>query len=247
MWIAFGDWISGAFSDDGLAIRISEGFDRMGAATSFAFVTFVAAMLGSAIWTLFLRRLVQWVQIKLDHPKWDEWIRQARTVVRDYEQYCISPKDDDGMQNTVPTRSFDEEYNVPSQHYGAHLEAEVVERTRKQSEVEFRIVLAIVSFFLSAALISDGGWLWCWTLLVPMALWLEVGMLESTSKDLINRYKLKAAIEDVIQLEKLIAGAGDDKSRDRLKVELEIATEERKDLNLSINRRGAKIYRRIRG
>jgi hypothetical protein len=249
LWISFGNWISGALGRDPLAVRIQGGFHSLGAATTFAIVTFVAAMLGSAIWTFCLRRFVRNLTRKLDHPDWARWIDEAKREVHEYEQYKVEPQLKQGRSG-LEANSSARAYYVPSRHHGDHLEAEVADRTRKQSEVEFRIVLAIVSLFISLSLILAGGLWWWWSLIPPVLIWIEVMMLKQTTEDLIDSYAQKELELNIVRFRNLLSGQQGEMSvemRRDTQEKLSAATAELDRLNRKRNRRGSKIIRSVNG
>lgn len=247
LWIIFGEWVATSVASDPLGMRLTKGFNGLGAATTFALVTFLAAMLGSVIWHLFLKRAVRKLHKILKHPDWKRWIEVAEKAVDRHEAFDVG---DFARMIVNSPQSLDiaaGDYLLPSRHHGERLQAEVEDRKRRQSEIEFRTVLAFVGSVVSISLIIEGGVPWLPTLIVPVFVFAEVWMLKNTTKDIVIAYELQEVIDTIIQLKKTQERTKDPERRKQIALSLDSANSQRQLLNASLVEVGAKMSRKIRG
>lgn len=201
VWLLFGEPLEAAARNDPLGRRLLAALDSLGSPAELGVITFAAAMIGSVIWNAAVRRLVRFITAKAGHPRWQDLIDEAREAAKSYGEYTVvSTK---GQPSGRPA-SHDERHTVPSTAWTTHLMERVQERERKESEMSFRVTLAISLVPVALAIGIEGGGLWWLGLAVVPIIWLDVALLKHTTLRLVNRYQLEdlqerlRALEDVL-------------------------------------------------
>lgn len=203
IWLLFGEPLSEAAKSDELGRRLLNGFASFGGAAELALITFVASIIGSVLWHAGMSRLVQHLSRIDRHPSWPALIDEARSAVKDYEQYSVTTYK--GQSGQRPS-AFDEKHTVPSPHWGDYLHERVYDRERKAAEMSFRVTLAVSLVPMAIALGIEGGeWWWCALICIPVV-WLDVLFLKHKTLRVIRLYELEDA-------ERNLAGARDSLKR----------------------------------
>lgn len=137
MW---GDGASKRLFGEHLSDRLHALVDSLGSAAVFGLVSFAAILIGSFVINTLLGAVVVKLMSRSSGPDWANYIKVARDDLRFYEEY---PVELPGFGERVSNGN--KRFHVASMHYGKYLAEEVDIRVRQQSEVEFRLYLALVS------------------------------------------------------------------------------------------------------
>jgi len=189
-WLLAGEAINDAALADPLGRRLVTAVESIGSPAQLALVTFVAAMVGSLLWSSGASRLVRFLSVRAGHPDWDAMIDEARQVLRQYEEHNVTTYK--GASGGKPSSS-DARHRVPSPRHAAYLYERVEERQRTQAEMSFRVTLAVALVPVAIGLGVEGGGLWWWWLATIPVVWFDVALLKYTTLRKVRRYQ----IEDV--------------------------------------------------
>lgn len=245
-WLSLDHTFEQAFGATPLGQRLDNAFEGLGDATSFAIVTFVAAMLGSLVWNLGVERLIAYLQHQLHHPDWGEWIASAQRAVRDYEEYRVT------TLKSAPNNTG-AEHKVISPHWGQHLQAEADARARKASEVEFRMTLAIALLPVAITLGVEGGRWWWGGLLLPVLVWIDVSTIKYSTRALLSQYKRTDLLARRDYIERALARVMDDTAEAAAARRAELidsqgkVDSELRELHLAESRRASRVFAWLRG
>ncbi|GAA4107383.1 hypothetical protein GCM10022215_00200 [Nocardioides fonticola] len=243
LWVLCGPSVQRRVADDELGRRLLIAFDDLGDAGRIAIYTFVASMVGSLMWNSFFQRLTAWISQRAHHPDWDSLIAEARQILKDYEEYEVRTIPDD---RKVLTRAWGQGggiHTVPSPQHGAFLMSRVEERERKSAEMSFRVTLATSLLPVSASFgFAGGGWWWAALLSVPLV-WADVFTMKYSAEAVATRFKLedlheriKTVDEDLMDLERQLAGEPPDSAPSSTRSEIDAAIAQRSALADEVDR-----------
>lgn len=241
LWIWFGDAVKRDTSHSELAVRLRDGLASLGNGTKLALVTFVAAMIGSVLWTGVVQRLVAVLMRRFDHPDWDAYIEAARTQVQRYEEYRVvaAPGSHAVMQQG---------HTVPSPHWGEYLHQRAEERARKAAEAIFRVTLAVALVPVTFSLALRGGGMWWLTLGVIGVPWLDVALMKHSTQRLIRGYEIEDLEAQLRATRKELAEKSIDANfRSRLEANIKEMEPKLEQLRAKQSGRSARIFATIEG
>jgi hypothetical protein len=237
LWIWLGESVADTARRSDLGVRLLDGLHSLGSASELALVSFVAAMIGSVLWSGGVSRLVAWLMRRLDHPDWDQLVSVARARVQRYEEYEVV------TQRGNP--SFGTRHKVPSPHWGEYLNQQAEDRARKASEVTFRVTLAmaILPVALSLAIEGDGTW-WLTFLLVAFP-WLDVALMKHSMLRVVRGYRIQDLTAKLDQLHNSLSKTTDETHRSRLQADIQATEVELDDLRAEQRRPATRFFSRI--
>lgn len=201
-WLIAGEAVGQAARANSLGRRLVTALDSMGEATKLALLTFVAALIGSLLWSVAVSRLVRFLSMRSGHPDWTAMIEEAREAVRRYEEYDVTTHK--GWSSGKPSQ-FDQRHRVPSPRHSAFLQERVDERQRKAAEMSFRVTLAVSLVPPALSLGIKGGGMWWWSLAVIPILWFDVALMKHTTLGTVHRYELEDTRARLAQAERNLA------------------------------------------